>query len=79
MKTRHQHTVDLSLKPTQGSTVELLVRRTVREAISYSDVGKVLEDATLHSQLVQIASLAVSLVDMSCSPDGVKHTCPARR
>lgn len=50
-------TIHLGLKPAEGSTVELLIRCTIGEAIRDGDVRKVLENATLHRQFVQIASL----------------------
>lgn len=50
----------MSLQPAEGSTVELLIRCAIGEAVGNGDVWEVFEDAALHSQFVQVASLVSS-------------------
>jgi len=46
--------VYLRLQPPHRWAVELHIRRSIREAVRDLDIWEVLEDATLHRQLVQI-------------------------
>lgn len=48
------HTAHLYLQPLEGCAAELFIRRAVCEAVGDGDVGEELEDATLHSQFVQV-------------------------
>lgn len=48
------HTVDLGLKPTEGSSRELLLRGPVMESVRNPDICEVFQDGALHSQLVEI-------------------------
>jgi len=47
-------TIDLDLKPLEGSSRKLLLRSSVIESISHLHICEILQDCTLHGQLVEV-------------------------